>query len=280
MKTLSILAVTLLMNCLTALKAQNSHGEIKGLIKDDEYNPVIGAVVKITQGGYLVGGTTTDENGKYVYKPLDPGNYELTVTSPMHVTAIKNKIPVKPSEATYVDIRMKINQLDQVDITAYVEDFVEPMVDATIIDITSIGAEEIAQSVNRNDGVMDMIANNSPGMVQDSEGEWHLHGGRADATEFLIDGVKVSSLNGLPVTALENVSLISGGVPAMYGDFTSGVVVVTTKDYFSGIRAKRVRNAALEEQYQLKQRRKRDKQEEENRAKEIEQEKLLELKNK
>lgn len=271
MKTIKAFFVLMVLTGVQNLLAQSGYGEIRGLIKDNEFNPVIGATIKITQGGFLIGGTTSDENGKYVYKPLDPGEYEMIVTSYEHSTYKKTKIPVEPNEATYVDIKMAINTLSTVVIEVEYE---KPLVDATIIDIKSIGAEEISQSPSKTEGVMGLITSNTSAMVQDNSGEWHLHGSRADASEYIIDGVKVASMSGLPTVALENVSLISGGVPAMYGDLTSGVVVVTTKDYFSGMRAKRVRERKFSERYEYKKRQERETEEEKARQLEIEQEKL------
>ena len=61
--------------------AQSSMGAIKGEILSNENLPVIGATVKITQGGVLIGGTTTDESGRYTYKPLNAGSYDVIVVS-------------------------------------------------------------------------------------------------------------------------------------------------------------------------------------------------------
>ncbi len=275
MKTIKTILILASIGLVQLLKGQT--GEIRGLIKDDNYEPVIGAVVKITQSGYLIGGTTTDVNGKYVYKPLNAGEYELVVTSPMHTTHRINAIPVKPNEASYVDVKMKVNSFGAVDIVASYE---EPLVDATMIDITSMNATEIAQSANYGDNALNMISNQTSGAVADNEGQWHLHGARADATEYLIDGVKVRSMDGLPNSSIENISLISGGVPAMYGDLTSGVIVVTTKDYSSFMRARRIRDTAYNEKQEYKRQQKISKLEEENRAKEIEQEKQNDKKGK
>lgn len=268
MKTTKILLILVVMSIVQLVKGQG--GEIKGLIKDDAFEPVIGAVVKITQGGYLIGGTTTDVNGRYVYKPLDAGEYEIIVTSELHSTNRTTKIPVKPNQTTYVDVRMKVNTLGVVEVSA---EFEEPLVDPTMIDITSITSEEWDKSIYRSEGVLTAIHNNYSGAVADSEGQWHVNGARADATEYLIDGVKVTKMSGLPSTSIENVSLISGGVPAMYGDLTSGVIVVTTKDYFSMMRHKRMREAAFSERQEYKRQQKIEKLEKENRAKEIEEEK-------
>jgi hypothetical protein len=275
MKTFRIVLMLAAMTLVQFLKGQS--GEIRGLIKDDNYEPVIGAVIKITQGGYLVGGTTTDVNGKYVYKPLNAGQYDLIVTSTMHSTHRITDISVKPNEATYVDVKMKVNSLTTVEIVAPYE---EPLVDATMIDITSMNAVEIAQSTNYGDNALNMISSQNSGSVKDGDGVWHLHGARADATEYLIDGVKVRSMDGLPNSSIENISLISGGVPAMYGDLTSGVIVVTTKDYSSFMRDRRIRDTQYSERQEYKRQQKIEKLEKENREKEIEQEKMNDKKEK
>lgn len=267
MKTSKILLILLVITMVQLAKGQI--GEIRGLIKDDNLEPVIGAVVKITRGGYLIGGTTTDENGKYSYKPLNAGEYELIVTSPLHSTIHKTNIPVDPNQATYVDIKMTANTLNEV----VIEAFEKPLIDPDIMVIKSIDAIEWDRSPNKTEGVVNVINSSYSGAVMDNEGQWHLNGGRADATEYLIDGVKVSNMSGLPSSSIENVSLITGGIPAMYGDLTSGVIVVTTKDYFSGMRSKRIRDAKYAERQEYKRKQRIEKLEEENRLKEIEQEK-------
>jgi hypothetical protein len=271
MKTIQLLMIPVLMLLVHIGKSQG--GEIKGLIKDDNLDPVIGAIVKITSGGYLVSGSTTDQNGKYTCKPLDPGEYEIIVTSPEHTTVRKNKVPVKPNEATYVDIKMPLNTLDMVVIET---DFDEPLVDATMIDILSIDSKEWNSSVLKTEGVVGAITTLYSGAVTDANGDFHVHGGRADATEYIIDGVKVTQMSGLPNAAIENVSIISGGIPAMYGDLTSGVIVVTTKDYFSGMREKRIRDRDFRDNQEYKRKQRQEKLEEELRQKEIEAEKAKE----
>lgn len=273
MKTIKIWMLLAAIALVQLVKAQT--GEIRGLIKDDNYESVIGALVKITAGGYLVGGTTTDANGKYVYKPLEAGEYDILVSSSLHSTVHLTKIPVKPNEATYADVKMVVNTFSTVVIEV---PFIEPLVDATMIVIKSIDAEAWNQLANRTDGVVNAMNSSYSGAVSDNSGQWHIHGARADATEYLVDGVKVMSANGIPNLSVENVSLISGGIPAMYGDLTSGVMVITTKDYFSGMRYKRMRDREFEERQEYKRQQRIAKLEEENRQKEIEQEKLKDKK--
>src|SRR3954471_15931227 len=76
--------------------AQGSPGAIKGQILNMENEPVIGAIIKITQSGVLVGGTNTDADGKYTYKPLNAGNYEVLVQSLETETKRVSEVEVNP----------------------------------------------------------------------------------------------------------------------------------------------------------------------------------------
>ncbi|MPM13950.1 hypothetical protein SDC9_60310 [bioreactor metagenome] len=68
------------------------------------------------------------------------------------------------------------------------------------------------------------------GGVFSSDGEMgSIRGGRTDGTVMYIDGVRVRGSSSLPKSALEQVTVITGGLPANYGDATGGVVNITTK---------------------------------------------------
>ncbi len=56
-----------------------------------------------------------------------------------------------------------------------------------------------------------------------------VRGARSDGTVTYIDGIKVTGSAALPPSAIEQVSVLLGGLPAQYGDATGGVINVTTK---------------------------------------------------
>jgi hypothetical protein len=104
----------------------------------------------------------------------------------------------------------------------------------------------------------------------------HVRGSRGEATAYIVDGVKSQNITAVSGLSIENLSVITGGIPAQYGDMLGGVIVVTTKDYFSGIRAKHMRQNYQQEETDRKKREKNAKIEEERRKKEIEEELRLE----
>ena len=278
MRTLKLVMLTIAVMAAQPTKAQTSFGEIRGLITDEEFNPVVAAVVKVTQGGFLIGGTTTDLNGKYVYKPLNAGVYEITVMDMEHSTSRLSKINVDPNEATYVDVKMQINSIGDVIIEA---EYVKPIVDKTMSTMKSIGHDDLLHLASGDRGdIKAAIVSMAADVIDDPKGGLHFRGGRAGAESYFVDGIKSMNPVGIPGLAIENLTFISGGVPAMYGDLTSGTVIITTRDYFSGIRAKNARIKDFDERQELKKKQKLQKENEANRLKEIELEKTNDLLNK
>src|SRR5690606_31803396 len=56
-----------------------------------------------------------------------------------------------------------------------------------------------------------------------------IRGARSEGTVYYVDGVKVRGSSAVPKSAIEQVTVITGGLPAQYGDVTGGVISATTK---------------------------------------------------
>jgi hypothetical protein len=256
--------------------AQAGFGEIRGIIKDTELQPVPFATIKILQGNQLIGGTQSDAEGRYKYKPLTPGSYEMLVMEAAHQTQPVNKISVAPNEATYVDVKMTLNSLTTVTVTAKAVDYSRSGVDKNMYVMKTLDAKELMQVAGYSSGnVKDVLKSISSDVIEEPNGDVHVRGARGDATAYYVDGVRTIGATSVPGLAIENLTFFSGGVPAMYGDLTSGAVMVTTKTYFSGIRDKNLRIIALKEKQEEKKAAEKAKQDEEKRKTEIEREKLL-----
>lgn len=252
--------------------SQGSMGALKGQVLNDESMPVFGATIRILQGGALVGGTDTDENGMYTYKPLNAGSYDVLISSVETRTKKVTDVRVSSEKTTYLDVAVTSNTLEGVDVIAYVK----PIIDKTFMDIKEISGEDLIHMAYDRSDLGSAVVNLTSEATRDENGDFHVRGGRGDATAFIVDGVKSPNISGVPSLAVENLSIITGGIPAQYGDNTSGVIVVTTKDYFSGIQSKRMRdNYILENKARVK-REKESIQKEKLRKKEIEDELRLE----
>jgi hypothetical protein len=171
-----------------------------------------------------------------------------------------------------LDVAVASNTLEGVDVIVYVK----PIIDKTFMDIKEISGEDLLHMAYDRSDLGSAVVNLTSEATRDQNGDFHVRGGRGDATAFIVDGVKSPNISGVPSLAVENLAIITGGIPAQYGDNTSGVIVVTTKDYFSGIQSKRMReNYILENKARVK-REKESIQKEKLRKKEIENELRLE----
>lgn len=270
LKQIIVLAVCTI-NSLVAF-SQSSMGALKGQILNSDHEPVFGAIIKILQGGSLVGGTSTDPDGLYTYKPLNAGYYDVLVSSQETQTKKIINVRVSSEKTTYLDISVSTNTLDIVDVVAYRK---EP-IDKTFMDIKEIsGADLMLMALDKSD-IGGAVLNITSEATRDGNGDFHVRGGRGDATAFIVDGVKSPGISGVPALSIENLAIITGGIPAQYGDVTSGVIVITTKDYFSGIQTKRMRDNYILENKERVRREKESMQMEKQRKREIEEELRLE----
>jgi hypothetical protein len=269
-----------LMAALLLLGISNfaqGYGEIRGIIKDTELEPVPFAKIKVVQGNLLIGGTQADDEGRYHYKPLNPGIYEIVVMDPGHQTQPVNKINVKPNEATYVDVKLAVNSFSTIEVIAAAIDYAQTGVDKTMFTMVSIDARELNRMAGYTPGdVKNSLELVTSDAINTGDGEVHFRGSRGDANGYFVDGVRTLKPITIPGLSIDNLTVFSGGVPASYGDVTSGVVIITTKSYFSGIRDKNMRISAQREREAEVNAKKKAEMDEENRKKEIEAEKLKE----
>jgi hypothetical protein len=271
MKHLKLVSLGLLLISSMAIEAQQIGG-LKGQILNDDHLPVIGATVKILQGGSLVGGTSTDVDGRYTYKPISPGSYDLVVSSSETQTKKVTNVRVSGEKTTFVDVAVSTNTLVEIEVVAYVK----PVIDNTYMHIKEITAGDFQVMAIDRGNIVDAVLAVSSEVSQDSNGDVHVRGSRGNATAYYVDGVRSPGITGVAALSVENVSVITGGIPAQYGDITSGVIIVTTKDYFGGIQSKRMRDSYITEHKDRIKREKAALAEEKARKKEIEEELRLE----
>jgi hypothetical protein len=225
--------------------AQSGSGSIQGKIfdkdKKDETIPFASVVVELN--GAQIGGAQTDFDGKYSIKPVPPGKYTVKAQilgyGPVEITGVI----IAAEKITFLDIAMSSTtvKLKEVEVTEWKQPLVPR--DGGSSGVT-VNKEEIRAAPTRN--VTTIIAN-SAGIYQEDEGkDLNVRGTRAEATYVYIDGIKVrvpsSSASGgsinLPKSSIEQISTITGGLPAQYGDATGGVINITTRgpssEYFGG----------------------------------------------
>lgn len=207
------------------------NGQINGKVIEEETGlPAIGANVYVMLGDKMIG-AATDLDGNYKIKPLPAGTYNLTVTSVGMDTVVLTGIYLNSNEIRpMADIYLKTNSLmlgDGITVTAYKDPLIRP----DLPGMEALGTETIQNSPYNRDMVS--IATGVAGVQQGSNGQVIIRGSREGASTYYVDGMRVRSLDGVaPGRAIKSMNVYTGGIPAMYGDVTGGVVVIETQSYF------------------------------------------------
>lgn len=205
-------------------------GEIHGKVLDAAGEALPYCVVRAVQGDRSTG-TETDEDGRFVLKPLPVGEYLVTATYSGYSVQEIEGVRVDPGLIT----RLRDIVLQSTLKTVVVERkrWEEPLFrpdDPSRMVMTTMQIKTNAQRKNP----VKMIASMTPGVTKAAHSdELYFRGSRAGSMAYYVDGVKVTGSNpGVPSEAISRVSIYTGGLPAKYGDVTGGVVAIETKSYF------------------------------------------------
>ena len=232
----NILFILLFLLFSSFLAAQET-GNLEGVVKDSKTGESLPGVNIILKGTYY--GAATNIEGKFRINGINTGSYNVVVSL----------IGYKPTE--YTAINIEANKTISLDVNLEetvltLEQDVVVIGDKPLMDVEetqskrTVSREDIDVAVVEN---IQNIVSQQAGVVE-SDKEIHIRGGRSYENAFLLDGVSVQDpLAGtgfglqLSANAIEEVEVITGGYNAEYGQATSGVVNVKTregKDRYSG----------------------------------------------
>ena len=218
------LLMTLAIVMATCTLAFAQQGRLKGKVTDETGEPVSFANIVLEKGGTLIGGATSDFDGNYDINPIPPGTYDLKATFVGYNNYVLNGIIIPANKITDWNIKMQSGAISLTEVT--VIDYEVPLISKdNTTSGASITAEEIAKLPNRSaTGIASTV-----GGVFSADGEvGSIRGSREEAVTY-IDGVKVIGNGSVPQSAIDQVDVILGGTPAMYGDAMGGIINVTTK---------------------------------------------------
>ncbi len=239
---IKILLISVLMSS-TYLFSQSGLGTVKGTVKDEANGQTLPlSKVLLIQNGNIKGGANTDFDGKFQINGVQPGIYDVEVrNADGYQPSVITGVNVSPDKITFLDnltlAKPKdVKELEEVKVVAYRVPLIDKDGGASGSTVTR---EDISRlPVRSAAGVASTVGGVN---TNEGSGEISVRGSRSDGTYYYIDGIKVRGSASLPKSALEEVSVITGGVPASYGDVTGGIISITTRGpsatYFGSIEA-------------------------------------------
>jgi outer membrane receptor for ferrienterochelin and colicin len=219
-------------------QAQVGSGSLKGKITDNKTGEPLPFVnVVLERQGQQVTGGASDFNGEYFIKPIDPGNYDVIVTYVGYQPYKQVGVVVSSNKITFLDLKLSQGiELKEFEVVQYTVPLIDRDGGASGGTVTR---EDIAKMPGRSaESIATTVAGTSDA---GTDGGISIRGARTENTYYYIDGVKVpaGAGTGLPKSAIEEVQVITGGVPANYGDVTGGLINITTRgpsrNFFGGV---------------------------------------------
>lgn len=228
-------AVALFWLCVPIFAAAQSlgtAGTVAGTVNDPNSAAVSGATVTLNNSvtGYSRT-ATTDGAGVYRFDNVPFNNYTLRIEAAgfravAQGVSVRSLVPITaPVILTIGDATANVTITAD---TSIVEDIPTPR---TQVDQTLIRRLPLSTPGN---GLSDVITKSSPGVVADSNGFFHPLGDHAQS-QISLDNQPISDQQSkafstqVPVNAIQSLDIITGAVPAEYGDKTSLVINAITR---------------------------------------------------
>jgi outer membrane receptor protein involved in Fe transport len=205
-------------------------GSIIGKVTDAANNETLPGVNIIIKGTYY--GAATDIKGNFKISGISPGTYTVEVSLIGYKSTQFTGTRIEANRTLELNVKLQetVLTLDQ-DVVIVGE---KPLLDVEETQSKrTVTREEIELAIIENIG--DLVVQQA-GVVK-SDNAIHIRGGRSYENAFLLDGVSVQDpLAGtgfglqLSANAIEEVEVITGGFNAEFGQATSGVVNVRTRE--------------------------------------------------
>ena len=227
MKRLILGFIVLLLMGTSAMAT--TAGKITGVITDaatGESLPGANVTLEGTRKG-----ATTDAEGRYLILAVDPGMYTLTATMVGYGTEKKEAVQVIVDYTSTVNFALKEASLELAELVVVAE---RPPVEPDKTTSKYVVSSADIQAVPQVRSTSQLIAL-QPGMALD--GTNRIRGSSTQVQTgtqvgYYIDGIEVdrSMLTGVNTTAIQELSVLTGGMNAEFGNAGAGIVSLVTKE--------------------------------------------------
>lgn len=231
MKRKFTISLSLLFLCAMAIFAQDK--TIKGVVKDTQGEPIIGANVMV-KGTNI--GSATDLDGKYTISVPSSANM-LTVS---YIGMRDIEVPIR-GDVVNIIMEEDVSSLDEIVVVGYGsrarKDLTGSVGSVSGVKIAAVPVTSAAVALQgKISGVQVTTVDGAPG----AEVNIRVRGGtsvtQTNDPLYIVDGFQVSNINDIPPTDIASIDVLKdASITAIYGaKGGNGVVVVTTKSAKAG----------------------------------------------
>jgi len=230
-KVMTLIMIVFLIGLLGGYARAGTSGKVAGVVTDAlSGEPLQGATIMVS-GTRAV--TEADFDGEFYIINLPVGTHTLKISLLGYETMNIEDVRVLMDLTTPLEIALVRSPIDMKKSVTVVAK--RPPIQRDLTSSrTILTRDDIVSGANTTN--VQNILSNVAGTVVDSDGSLHVRGGRQGSISYLYDGIDVqdpfTGEMGIRINpdALEELSLISGGIPSEYGGTLSGVVNALTRE--------------------------------------------------
>ncbi len=226
--------------CATVAAGQTRIGTIQGTVKDPNGALLPNATVTVTQPvtGYKQT-ATTDAQGAFKIVNVPFNTYKVAVEAG-GFQKIEQSVDLESGVPTNLDISLSLGSAtENVTVTADTSAMLETDRTSSDTDIAQSVLERPAGAAPSR--AIESIVASTPGFVTDDNGRMHPRGSESQV-QYVVDGVPVTDnmsaifSTSIDARTLRTVEVLTGGIPAEFGDKLGGVINVNTRSGLEGPR--------------------------------------------
>ena len=230
--------LVLFLACQVSAVFGGTEGSISGTVVDSQAISVSGAEVHLlTNSGRVLKSGSTSSTGTFQFFPVDFGDYVIEVTATgqapyrtsMHVAEGQNSsVEVHLQPATAGNTASGKEMVMHVSAKRRVQD----PAPTSSVEITKEKVEELPQGEAIS--LPKLVTTTSPGVVAGPFGQMFIRGNHANI-QYQIDGVQLPDSpsntfgDAFSPRNIDHMELITGGIPAEYGERLAAVMNIITK---------------------------------------------------
>lgn len=205
-------------------------GKITGKVVDAQTGAPLPGTNIVIEGTTM--GAAADLEGDFIILNIPPGSYDLFASMIGYQKMRISNVKVSVDQTTRVDFKLESTVLELGEAVTIVAE--QPIIQKDLTATSySVSSDEIGKMpVESFQEILQLQA----GIVEDSQGELHIRGGRSSEIAYMVDGVSVSDPYSGKIAvnvdhgAIQELKVISGTFNAEYGQVMSGIVEIVTKE--------------------------------------------------
>ncbi|GHF96076.1 TonB-dependent receptor [Thalassotalea marina] len=236
-KSLIAAAIASCLCAPVAFAQGKTTGSIEGNVLIESGNSLANVEVLLkhnTKG--IVKRTTTNSQGEFSLKGLPIGTYTVTFSKDGFQTQSESRLMISAGLTSTVDVSMYSNDIERIEVNGAAIRVINMESSTTQLSITD---EELAKLPVAQDLSSVALLSPAASLAADPAGEYgrgvSFSGSSVAENGFFLNGLNITDIRkglghiSFPWEAVAQTNIVTGGVPAEFGNFIGGVTDVVTK---------------------------------------------------